>query len=121
MKKLGVDFSHFVQPIRRSFWKIRTPEDTLILRPEGSRREHAHILRRILKEVGVLYQCAECGQQPVWNGQKLVLQIDHLNGKIYDDRRENLRFLCPNCHTQTKTFGSKNQGDKAAYYEPISL
>lgn len=49
--------------------------------------------------------CEECGQLPEWNGKKLTLQLDHVNGDHYDNRIENLRILCPNCHTQTRTFG----------------
>ncbi len=41
-------------------------------------------------------------------GEKITLQIDHINGINSDNRLENLRFLCPNCHTQTETYGSKN-------------
>jgi protein-arginine kinase activator protein McsA len=46
--------------------------------------------------------------KPEWNGQPLRLQIDHINGNPVDNRQENLRFLCPNCHSQTINFGTKN-------------
>lgn len=52
--------------------------------------------------------CEKCGQGPIWNGKLLVLQLDHKNGDNTDNRIENLRILCPNCHTQTKTFSGKN-------------
>ena len=39
---------------------------------------------------------------------KLTLQLDHINGINNDNRKENLRFLCPNCHSQTNTFAGKN-------------
>lgn len=48
-----------------------------------------------------------CENIGVWNGKKLSLQLDHINGDHSDNRLENLRFLCPNCHTQTETYCSK--------------
>jgi ribosomal protein L7Ae-like RNA K-turn-binding protein len=51
--------------------------------------------------------CEICNQGPIWNGKPLTLQLDHINGDHNDNRIENLRILCPNCHTQTETFGSK--------------
>ncbi len=48
--------------------------------------------------------CTLCGQGPEWNGKVLVLQLDHENGDCTDNRLENLRFMCPNCHSQTETF-----------------
>ena len=48
-----------------------------------------------------------CGLSEWING-KLVLELDHINGDHTDNRIENLRFLCPNCHSQTETFRSKN-------------
>lgn len=51
--------------------------------------------------------CEICGQSNVWNGKPLVLQLDHINGNHYDNRLENLRVVCPNCHTQTSTFANR--------------
>lgn len=51
--------------------------------------------------------CEICGQKPEWNGMPLKLQLDHINGDHNDNRLENLRIICPNCHTQTETFGNK--------------
>lgn len=63
---------------------------------------------RILKYNLLEYRCALCGNCGEWNGQELILQVDHINGDHHDNRLENLRFLCPNCHAQTDTFAGKN-------------
>lgn len=56
---------------------------------------------RALLSLGSAYECAVCKLPPTWNGQDLRLQVDPINGLGWDDRAENLRFLCPNCHSQT--------------------
>ena len=66
-------------------------------------------LKRSLRENGRLETCEVCGCPPEWNGKPLVLQVDHINGKRWDNRPENIRWICPNCHTQTETFGSRNK------------
>lgn len=64
---------------------------------------------RITKQqlIGLGYKedkCELCSQGPEWNRQFLNLQLDHINGIHNDNRLENLRILCPNCHTQTPTY-----------------
>lgn len=65
------------------------------------------VKNRILREEILELKCEACGIRDEWNGRKLSLHLDHINGVNDDNRIENLRFLCPNCHSQTETFGSK--------------
>ncbi|MFD6797309.1 HNH endonuclease [Streptomyces cyaneofuscatus] len=70
----------------------------------GAPRTKTAQLRRALDDVGVPHVCAGCGTGDTWRGRRLVLEIDHINGDRLDNRRENLRYLCPSCHSQTQTF-----------------
>lgn len=66
------------------------------------------VIRRVLLREGVLEKrCAVCGIDS-WLGQPLSLHLDHINGIATDHRIENLRMLCPNCHSQTDTYGGRN-------------
>lgn len=55
------------------------------------------------------YKCVKCGNIGEWQGEKLSLQIHHINGINNDNRLENLCWLCPNCHSQTDTYAGKNK------------
>lgn len=63
---------------------------------------------RIIKKNLLLYKCECCNNNGTWNGKELTLHLDHKNGNRTDNRLENFRFLCPNCHTQTGTYAGRN-------------
>lgn len=66
----------------------------------------------------VPYKCDCCGISE-WQGKKLALQLDHINGDNHDNRLENLHWLCPNCHSQTDTFCGKHVKKNHATSEGI--
>lgn len=101
---LGIDTSHFTH--RNTFKensKRPKTEDILVLKTEGSARTPRRLILRAMFEKGIEYKCALCPLTNEWNGSILNLEIDHINGNGIDNRIENLRFLCPNCHSQTST------------------
>lgn len=76
---------------------------------EGSRIESDTLKKYLIRFHLKTDVCDECGLSGIWNSKPIVLQLDHKNGVGNDNRLENLRLLCPNCHSQTKTFCGKNK------------
>lgn len=89
--ELDIDVSHFrfVKPTPR------TEENIFI---KNSTASQATLRRWYVKGNYTPYICSICGQEPTWQGKKLTLILDHINGTNNDDRLENLRWVCPNCN-----------------------
>jgi Zn finger protein HypA/HybF involved in hydrogenase expression len=70
---------------------------------------HRGTIKRLMQRFQLKhYKCSECQLENSWNNKPLSLQIDHINGIPDDNRIDNLRYLCPNCHSQTDTFSGKS-------------
>ena len=105
IRHFGIDTSHFTHGRKAraiNGFGRRSPGQVLRLRPEGSFREKSIALRRALLELGRSYVCEHCHLDPSERG--LTLHIDHINSEWLDNREENLRFLCPNCHSLTPSY-----------------
>ena len=72
-------------------------------------KHYNSLVNRIIRDHNIIPhdRCWMCGLSEWING-KLTLELDHINGIGNDNRVENLRFLCPNCHSQTDTFRGRN-------------
>ncbi len=113
IKKFGIDTSHFVRHQNGSAGRRRRAADILVRIPYGSRRTNPPLLRRALGEIGRPYRCALCDNPGQWRDLPLRLEIDHIDGDYHNNLAENLRYLCPNCHTQTDNFSGRSRGKYA--------
>ncbi|MFB7057801.1 HNH endonuclease [Streptomyces vinaceus] len=111
----GISTAHFLGQAHQRGKPSPTAKapDDILVRHDRQRRTGTKTLRRALREIGVPECCDRCGTPPEWQGRPMTLEIDHVNGDWRDDRRENLRLLCPNCHAITSTWcrgGSRRPG-----------
>ena len=76
---------------------------------ENSTYSTNNLKKRLIGNNLLKKECLECGITDTWNNNPISLQLDHINGINNDNRLENLRILCPNCHSQTETFSGKHR------------
>ena len=106
--ELECDISHFGTSTEKRNYQAKYDLDEILI--DNSTYANLSCLKnRLIKENRLEYKCSKCGISD-WQGLPLSLHLDHKNGKNNDHRIENLRFLCPNCHSQTDTYAGKNKG-----------
>lgn len=106
IQELQCSTDHFDRGASHGVYTTYNLQDILI--EHSPYQSIARLKTRLVKENLLEYKCAICGINE-WQGKPLSLQLDHING-IHDDHRlANLRFLCPNCHSQTETYAGKNK------------
>lgn len=111
VERLGLDLSHFIgQKGTRGGGKSARYTLEEILVEDSFYTNRPTLKRRLIKSGLLVYECAICKLKGTWQGKPLVLHLDHINGVHNDHRLENLRLLCPNCHTQTETYSGRNIG-----------
>lgn len=104
--ELGLDRSHFVGGFQGSR-KHRSDDDVFAAGTLYS----ATTRRRFLEKVP--YECNGCGLSE-WRGKEIVLQVEHIDGDSFNNVLDNLELLCPNCHSQTPTWGVQKSKRKHA-------
>lgn len=113
----GIDTSHFIgqswskglkrntcSSIDKTARALEKPWNEVFCKNCIHNLSNKQIIRRLVREKQRPYKCEKCGLGDIWCEEKIVLQLDHKNGDNRDNREENLRLLCPNCHSQTPTF-----------------
>jgi ribosomal protein S27E len=104
LKILSVDTSHLKSKERSKL--PRAPIEKVLC--ENSTYDYRYVKSRALQAGLLDLKCQECGIAQTWRGKPLSLHMDHINGINNDHRIENLRLLCPNCHSQTPTYCGRN-------------
>ena len=123
IKENNIDISHFrnrsEEALRLYREGVLSKIKTEDLFTENSKSSRHIVKKRIINENIIEYKCSICGNTGEWLGNKISLILDHINGINNDNRLENLRLLCPNCHSQTSTYTGRNQSKKAVVKKTI--
>ncbi|HEX4734215.1 MAG TPA: hypothetical protein VH247_07365, partial [Thermoleophilaceae bacterium] len=108
-QRWGISTEHFDAGRARaaaSRGRGRTLEEMLV--PESNVKRAR--LKQRLYEAGLKKpECEECGQGEIWQGKRISLILDHINGDAIDNRLENLRIACPNCAATFDTHCGRNK------------
>lgn len=118
IKEWGIDISHFTG----QRWQESPHQEKQEIKEKYSLDEifiknspvTQKVLRGYVKRHNVIeYKCQTCGGDGNWQNGFISLELDHINGDNTDNRIENLRYLCPNCHALTETYRGRNKALKA--------
>ena len=90
--------------------KYKWINETIPRIENGDKTDPSTVKKYLVEKFG--NKCVECGQENSWNNKTLMLQLDHIDGDSDNSLISNLRLLCPNCHTQTETYGNAGKGNR---------
>lgn len=108
-REYGFSRNAWGDAIRRGVIEPRPRAEPLgLVLANGRRRNRAHVKSRLLMAGLKGSGCEECGLTQ-WRSRPISLELHHVNGDGLDNRLENLLLLCPNCHSQTDTWGGRNK------------
>lgn len=111
--RLGIDTSHFdaAKAYSRNNSiggkKKGRPFDEILVK-DSTYLNSSRLRQRLIAANMIENKCGICRLEPIWNSLSLTLHLDHINGINTDNRLNNLRLLCPNCHSQTDTYCGRN-------------
>jgi len=108
IKKLNLSTNHFYGQAWNKGKKLpkRQPIETYLV--EDRLVQSNNLKKRLINEGIKQHKCECCGITE-WNGKIAPIELDHIDGNRYNNRLENLRLLCPNCHAQTPTYRGRNK------------
>ena len=119
-ERFGFSTASWSQAVARGVIVARPREMPLAkLLVAGTRRGRYNLKTRLIRAGLKENHCEECGLTE-WRGKPLNMALHHVNGDGDDNRLENMRFLCPNCHAQTPNYGGRNghrRANRAALVE----
>jgi len=84
-------------------------DNSIIFKENSEYTNRTNIKTKLIRDFNFAYECVDCGIGEYYNSKPISLQLDHINGISNDNRIDNLRFLCPNCHSQTETYAGKQK------------
>lgn len=112
----NIDISHFKKS--HDFIPKQQAIAIELILVENSTYSRNHLKERLYKEGYKQRICEHCGQDENWNGKKMSLILDHINGMWNDNRLENLQIVCPNCNATLDTHCAKNIPKKEKIVKP---